>query len=183
MPKTLIYAGIGSRQTPDIVLQQMFDIAQQLADLWKLRSGHADGADMAFETGAIHANGEMEIYVPWYGFNGAPTNHPDYIRPRATQELADFSAKFHPNWNHCSDAAKLLHMRNACQILGLDGTLPADMVICFTPNGRGSGGTGQALRIAQANNIPIFDLGVPGDDIRQQLCEYVAWKENIALAS
>jgi hypothetical protein len=183
VPKMLTYAGIGSRQTPDHVLYQMVNIAQQLSDLWTLRSGHADGADIAFETGAIQGNGKMEIFIPWYGFNNAPTNHPDYIRPRATQELANFSAQFHPNWSKCSDPAKLLHMRNACQILGLDGFSPVDMVVCFTPHGRGSGGTGQALRIARANEIPIFDLGVAGDDIQRQLCEFVAFKENIALAS
>lgn len=183
MSKTLIYAGIGSRQTPKHVLQEMHAVASQLSDLWVLRSGHADGADISFETGCIMANGEMEIYVPWFGFNDAPTNHPDYIRPKATEQLASFSAQFHPNWDACTDAAKLLHMRNSCQILGLDGNVPVDMVICWTPNGKGGGGTGQALRIAQACEIPIFDLGIEGDDIRQQLCDYVNWKEQIALAS
>lgn len=183
MPKTLIYAGIGSRKTPDFVLHQMVDVAQQLSARWTLRSGHADGADMAFETGAITGNGKMEIFVPWFGFNGAPTDHPDYIRPRATQELAEFSMQFHPNWGALSDAAKLLMMRNACQILGLTGDSPVDMVICWTQGGRQGGGTGQALRIAEHYNIPIFDLGVPGEGIRRGLVDYTNWKEGIALAS
>ncbi len=183
MPKTLIYAGIGSRRTPEFVLHQMVDVAQQLSDRWILRSGHADGADMAFETGAITGNGKMEIFVPWHGFNGAPTAHPDYIRPKATQALADFSSRFHPKWDQLSDAAKLLMMRNSCQIMGLDGNHPVDMVICWTQGGRQGGGTGQALRIANHYNIPIFDLGVPGDLIRRELTNYVNWKEGIALAS
>lgn len=181
MPKTLIYAGIGSRRTPEEIQQQMYHIAEQLAEKWTLRSGRADGADQAFETGAITGNGKMEIYIPWFGFNGAPNNHPDYIRPRATQELADFSARFHPSWSSCSDAAKLLHMRNACQILGLNGDKPADVVICWTLKGMRTGGTGQALRIAEAYEIPIFDLGVPGPDVRQQLVEFINWKEGCSL--
>lgn len=178
MPKKLIYAGIGSRKTPEDICYIMYDIAYQLAEAgWLLRSGHADGADKAFERGVIeHRIGEMEIFIPWFGFNEAPYNHPSYIRPKATQELADFSAQFHPNWNKCSDAAKLLHMRNACQILGLDGHTPVDMVICWTPLGLGTGGTGQALRIAQANNIPIFDLGGP-DSVHERLVKFVEQKE------
>ena len=172
--KTLIYCGIGSRKTPDEILQQMTAIAIQLAESgWVLRSGHAEGADMAFETGSTMGNGAMEIYVPWFGFNGAPTNHPDYIRPKATQELADFSRQFHPAWERCSDAAKLMHMRNACQVLGINGDTPATMLVCWTPKGNGSGGTGQAIRIAEAYQIPIFDLGVPGDFIAEELCKFV----------
>lgn len=173
MSKTLIYAGIGSRKTPADVLYQMAIIAQQLSDKWLLRSGHADGADTAFESGCISANGRMEIFVPWYGFNSAPTNHPDYIRPKATQGLADYAAQFHPAWDKCTDAAKLMHMRNVCQILGEHGDAPVNLVICWTPKGLGQGGTGQAIRIAEAHNIPVFDLGVPGDHIREGLCEFI----------
>lgn len=179
MLRTLIYVGIGSRKTPDNVLQQMFEVAQQLAESgWLLRSGHADGADNAFEAGCLLANGPMEIYVPWFGFNDAPRDHPDYIRPKATQELADFSRRFHPAWDRCSDAAKLLHMRNACQVLGLEGNKPADLLICWTPKGNGLGGTGQAIRIAQEFNIPVFDLGIPGGFIAEELCKFVEICEN-----
>ena len=49
--------------------------------------------------------------------------------------------------------------RNALQVLGTDGQTPVDFIMCWTPNGSGSGGTGQAIRIARALNIPVFDLG------------------------
>ena len=69
----LYYAGIGSRQTPTDVLEEMKSIAYQLAvQNWTLRSGFADGADMAFTEGADAANGEMEQYIPWVGFNNSP---------------------------------------------------------------------------------------------------------------
>lgn len=171
MSKTLIYAGIGSRNTPEDVQQQMVMLATYLANEWVLRSGRAVGADMAFEMGCIHAQGKKEILLPWYGFNGAPTNHPDYIRPTATQELADFTAAFHPQWGHCTDAAKLMHMRNSCQILGLYGDSPVTMVICWTKDGKRGGGTGQALRIAEVYKIPIFDLAVPDTD--KKLCDFI----------
>lgn len=172
-PKMLTYAGIGSRKTPPNVLRQMSLIAEQLSDKWLLRSGHAQGADSAFEEGCLRGGGKMEIFVPWFGFNKAPTNNPSYIRPKATQGLADYAAKFHPAWDKCNGIAKLLHMRNVCQILGEHGDAPVDLVICWTPNGLGQGGTGQALRIANAHNIPIFDLGEDCDRVRRGLCMFI----------
>lgn len=171
MSKTLIYAGIGSRETPAPVLVQMTQLACELADKWTLRSGHAEGADMAFEEGCIAARGKKEIFLPWYGFNGAPNHHPDYLRPAATEDLAEFASSFHPAWNKCSDPAKLMHMRNCCQILGLYGDSAVSMVICWTPHGKRGGGTGQALRIAEHFHIPIFDLALP--DTGKRLCEFV----------
>lgn len=173
MSKSLIYAGIGSRETPQDVLEVMYNIAVDLAPNWILRSGHAAGADMAFEQGCIAGNGAKEIYLPWHGFNGAPNNHPQYIRPKATQELADFSAQFHPAWDKCSDPVKLMHMRNAYQILGADGESPVDLVICWTKDGKRGGGTGQALRIAEYYNIPIFDLAIADDHFIQRMCAYL----------
>lgn len=49
--------------------------------------------------------------------------------------------------------------RNTCQVLGLNLDSPVKAVICYTPGGSGSGGTGQAIRIAQAYKIPVIDMG------------------------
>ena len=74
-------------------------------------------------------------------------------------------------------------MRNACQILGMDGETPVSMVICWTPKGLRTGGTGQALRIAEAFNIPIFDLGIPGNETRYELIEFVDFTEKSVQAA
>lgn len=177
----LIYAGIGSRETPKDITDKMKSIATQLAPVWKLRSGHADGADAAFENGAIIGNGPMEIFLPWNNFNSAPRNNPSYIVPKITKELEEFSASFHPAWNSCSDAAKCLHTRNSCQIMGLYGDEPVDMVICWTKNGKRGGGTGQALRIAEFMQIPIFDLALADTAIR--LCAFVNSKVKMQSAA
>jgi hypothetical protein len=174
--KRLIYTGIGSRRTPADIQQQMRIIAQQLAESgWMLRSGHADGADLAFEMGCIMGDGTKEVHLPWKGFNKAPQSHPDYPVVRPTPELHDFSASFHPNWDACSQATKLLHMRNGLQMLGTQGNQPTDMVVCWTPWGQRSGGTGQALRIAEHFEIPIFDLALP--ETPRLLCDFVIKSE------
>ena len=49
----LYYAGIGSRETPDHVLETMASAAQYLGkEGFTLRSGGAKGADTAFDQGA-----------------------------------------------------------------------------------------------------------------------------------
>lgn len=163
------YAGIGSRETPKEILGVMSALAEELAQQgWTLRSGHADGADLAFELGAIKANGPKEIYLPWRKFNNSPTFYdPEYIDQPSCVALA-IASDFHPAWESCTSAAKMLHARNVHQILGEELDCLASMVICWTKDGKLVGGTSQALRIATHYGIPIFNLGssdVTTDDI------------------
>ncbi|MDR5839341.1 hypothetical protein [Caballeronia sp. LZ034LL] len=172
MARTPIYAGIGSRKTPHELLEIMRQIGKQLAqDGWILRSGFADGADNAFAAGAEHAAGHMEIFIPWPGFNNAPGDHEDVIVPSFTDEMERIAREHHPAWGICPPGVRRLHMRNVCQILGGDLKTPADLVICWTPNGAGQGGTGQAIRIALTHKIPVFDLAL-GQKTFDELCEY-----------
>lgn len=172
-----IYAGIGSRETPPEVMEWMERIGEQLARAgWILRSGFADGADNAFARGADAGNGAMELFVPWPGFNNAPTDHPAIINvqdlPLAIQyHMADIAEAFHPNWKACTPAAKKLHTRNVPQICGADLNSQVACVICWTPGGKSGGGTGQAIRIARDLKIPIFDLFNETD--RQAMTDFV----------
>lgn len=150
------YAGIGSRKTPKEMYEEMYEIATTLHDKnYILRSGGADGADLYFEAGA----GELkEIYIPWKGFNGSNS---ELIG--ITYDAMVMAEKYHPNWARLSDAAKKLMSRNCYQILGMDLKTPVEFVVCWTPNGRAEGGTGQALRIANDLDIPIFNLKKEND--------------------
>lgn len=144
------YAGIGSRETPPLVLQRMTEKARELAAQgYILRSGAAEGADSAFEAGAGDAK---EIWLPWRGFN----NHSSRLLPSA--EAFVLAEKYHPAWIRCSGAARKLHARNCHQVLGADLRTPVEFVLCWTKDGKASGGTGQAIRIAQAFGIPVTFL-------------------------
>ena len=155
------YAGIGSRETPQEILVLMAQIAQMLAqEGYVLRSGGAGGADIAFEYGCDQANGAKQIYLPWPGFQGRSTQDP-FVVTRITEDALQLAAHFHPGWNHCSPGAKKLHARNCYQVLGLTLSQPVERVICWTPRASGSGGTGQAIRIARHFNIPVDDLADP----------------------
>lgn len=157
----MIYAGIGSRKTPNLVLDIMVDIGCYMAEKGHvLRSGRAPGADQAFENGCNRMRGIKEIYLPWSRFENAPMSL-GYIIPDVA-EAYEIAARFHPAWASLSQGAQKLMARNSHQVLGLNLSTPCDLVICWTPGGHGGGGTGQALRIAKHHGIPIYDLGRVG---------------------
>ena len=164
-----IYAGIGSRETPLEVIKAMQTVAAALAKKhWILRSGGADGADTAFEIGCDSVGGNKEIYIPWKGFNKSTS---ELYRPHVGAEL--IAKLTHPNWDACSDGAKKLHSRNVLQMLGLHLNHPVAFVICYTKNGSGAGGTGQALRIAAHLGIPVVDFGAVSLDQAEVLAEQI----------
>jgi len=174
--KVRYYAGIGSRQTPRAVIEEMEVIGRVLGDHgWHLRSGFADGADQAFFRGALSSDRGMHAvtnYLPWAGFNTAPRfETPRFVVPDMNTIQMEVASQFHPNWKACSPAAKQLHTRNVCQILGEDLVTPSLMVVCWTKDGLAGGGTGQALRIANGYGIPVFDLAREID--KEALAEFV----------
>ena len=176
-----VYAGIGSRKTPAEILELMAAIARVLAASgWTLRSGGATGADQAFFAAATAAAGDTEMFLPWADFQqtalaklGAATRQ----LTRATDDAFKLASTYHPAWRHLPDTVKALHARNCHQVLGAWLDSPADRVVCWTPDGsldgssRAAGGTGQALRIAAAHNIPVVNLAL--DEHRDRLQRFV----------
>lgn len=156
----LTYAGIGSRRTPPEVLELMTKIGRRLAQRgWLLRSGGAVGADQAFFKGAWSVRGATEIYLPWPGYEGQREGVALY---RPHPEAFRIAEQFHPAWGKLTEGGKKLHARNVHIVLGCDLSSPVRFIVCWTPGGKLSGGTAQALRIGQALNIPIVNLACPG---------------------
>jgi len=161
------YAGVGSRVTPLAVMVVMKVVAAKMHKLgWTLRSGGAQGADKAFESGA--PAGCSEIYRPrgesnWMTRNTEITVYGSEIWEQA-MEIARLS---HPAWGRCPAFARALHARNAFQVLGKDLATPSKSVICWTRDGAenaeqtsiATGGTGTAIRIASANGIEVVNMG------------------------
>ena len=176
-PGSFAYAGVGSRRTPPDVLDSMSDIAQTLGDAGTaLSTGGADGADKAFETGALRTDAPITVHTPWPGYNGYrpgrdPETHIDIVHPTSTERLegrtyADLAREHHPYWQRCSRGARALFVRNVSILAGAfddDGRpLPVRAVIAYTPNGlpvgREAGGTGHTLRTAASLDIPCVNL-------------------------
>ena len=144
------YAGIGSRETPLDILQMMKEIAIYLSEKgYILRSGGANGADSAFEEGST----EKQIFLPWKGFN--KNNSSFYNIPEKAFEI---TSQFHPAWDNLTLPVRKLMARNAMQVLGPDLQTLSEFIVCWTKYGRYSGGTGQAIRIAEHYNIPVYNI-------------------------
>lgn len=151
-----IYAGIGSRRTPDDVCQIMVGLGHKLAkDDWILRSGGAEGADAAFEKGADIVQGQKEIILPWQGFNGNKSNL--VIGEREEDQWASDTAQENFPWfEKQRDSTKKLLARNMMQVLGIRGDEPCAAVICWTDLPQG--GTNYAMTLAERNGIPVWNL-------------------------
>jgi hypothetical protein len=171
------YAGIGSRSTPPDILETMTKIGKSLAERgWTLRSGGADGADLAFEKGCDEANGTKEIFLPWKKFNKSTSPLFD-----VSDEAKQLASTLHPAWDNCNDAARRLHGRNCYQILGKNLDDPVCMVVCWTMGGGITGGTATAIKLGKKHNARIFNLAVDTEKTLEELREFIKENENKTL--
>ena len=145
----MVYAGIGSRETPQDVLALMTKVAKRLDELgYTLHSGGAAGADKAFEKGAT----KKRIFLALQATND----------DRA-QALVD---EVHPFPSALRQYPRDLMARNAYQVFGKELDAPVDFVVCWTPDGvehheqrkQRTGGTGQALSLASLKGIPVVNM-------------------------
>ena len=153
------YTGVGSRSTPGQVLVVMKLVAQKLRkDGWILRSGAAEGADNAFESGA---KGKKEIYVPWKGFAKDKTHlvKGDYSKERDL--LFDRRVMTYAHWERLKVGGKKLHCRNVNQVLGFDLDSPSKFLLFWAPMSGDEpvGGTRTAVLLARCYDIPVFRIG------------------------
>jgi len=163
----LTYAGIGARATPEHVLKVMYDTAILLArDGYMCNTGAAPGADQEFAKGAIAGNGNVSFMLPWNTYEkdwvtmitNMPTGRVLIHTLSALNPSAYMSVQqLHPAYEKIKHKQGLikLHARNYMIINN------ARFVICWTPNGKTIGGTGQGIRIAESLNIHIYNLGNP----------------------
>ena len=152
------YAGIGARRTPDHILQLMYEIAVLLAiDGHTLSTGAAKGADQAFADGANELGGLIELFLPWASYESewrqTLGNTITEVYNENVHRDAMFSVRMHPTYDKLTQGAKRLHARNYLILLG------CKLVICWTEEGAIVGGTGQAIRLAEAMKIPVHNLG------------------------
>ena len=164
------YAGIGSRETPAEILNYFERLGTYFAKQgFILRSGHAEGADLAFENGCDKARGNKEIYLPWKGFNNSGS-----ALIVKSEDAFKIGEQFHPNWSRLSDGAKKLQARNSHQILGENLDDPVNFVICWTKGGKKQGGTAQAIRLAEFHKVSVFNAGSYNsiEEIKKELRDF-----------
>jgi len=127
-----------------------------------LRSGHAQGADTFFEAGVIHDE-HKEIFTA----------------KDATPQAIMTASEYHKYWDRCDEYTRKLHGRNVMIILGRKFNEPVKFVICYTPDGKFSGGTGLGMQIAETHGIPIFNLFYKS--VRERLDKFIGVNEKVDL--
>lgn len=172
-PENSFYSGVGSRRCEDPeILGLMTRFARFMAERrWIMRSGAAPGPDTAFERGA--PLNLRRIYVPNASFERRKRS--EIIVPKEVDLMTWLRACLIAEEHHFlgrrmpQDVRDLMG-RNVYQVLGDDLMTPSRFVICDAPfpvydeQGRVQdvdGGTGMAVRLAYANNIPVVHLGTP----------------------
>lgn len=154
----IYYAGIGSRKISVEEELYISDLGKKFSKMgFFLYSGHADGADMAFEKAS---DPELSvIWLPWKDFNGKINSNTGIVV--GDREEAKESLKYHPNPKSLSKGGRALMGRNRFQVLGDPPLYPmVDFIVCCADefNGKLLGGTSQAIRIANKYNIPYFNI-------------------------
>ncbi len=144
------FAGVGSRETPQNILSMMTEIARAFSSIgYTLRSGKAKGADTAFEDG-VHNPDLLELFVS----------------QDATPEANELAMKFHPNPEALKKKGAYvvgLMGRNMQIVSGRNLDEDVDFVVCWTKDGKDTGGTGQAIRYARSKNIRVYNLYIEAD--------------------
>lgn len=178
------YAGIGSRDTPQPIMQLFRDAGSLLGkSIWSLRSGGAPGADDAFEEGCDFVGGYKEIFLPFEGFFNRSASESEahlerFVYNLVSAEAMEMAKKFHPNWSAVEakgEGSWHIMARNSYQVLGLSLDKPSSFILCWTKGGREEGGTAQAIRIAKAHGIPIFNAGsYPVEAVWDSMLEFLA---------
>lgn len=162
------FAGVGSRETPDDILELMRLISQALyAQGYALSSGDAEGADTAFYEGALmsphyHQLG-ARIYLAWNGVRNRyhdPNNYFYDASKFPTWESANSIAlECRGSWEGLKRGGIAMHTRNVFQIMGQMLTDPVKSIIYWgIPVGKSEkvkGGTNTALQLAIKCDIPI----------------------------
>lgn len=154
---------IGSRETPQEILDVMRDLILSFNENGTLiRSGGADGADHTVTQYAGSSN--REIYLPWNGFNNLWKNKNDiflWTDSPQHKEATKMALTVYHSINFARDSHRSFHSRNSMQVMGFNMDTPSDLIICWTPGGNTIGGTATAIKMAQAHNIPVYNLGDP----------------------
>lgn len=149
------YTGVGSRDTPDFVCEAFTEIARFLEeDSYKLRSGHADGADTGFENG-VKNPANKQIWLPKAGWRGSDSPHFTVL-----PEAVEMAKKIHPDWSAMKEFGHAAHSRNCHQVLGPNLDDPSNFLLCWTEGAMKKGGTRTAIILAQNHKVPLINFGL-----------------------
>lgn len=153
------YAAVGSRETPEEYADDLARVVLIMSIAgFVMRSGGAYGADTMFENAANGIAAPKEIFLPWDNFNNRTIDKDHFVMPY-NHEANRIAKNYHPMFYRMGEITAKLIIRNGYQVCGRELNDPVKFVVCYTKAALPVGGTGQAIRIATALGIPIFNFG------------------------
>ena len=180
------YAGVGSRNITDEEWSRITKLSLYLGlQGHVLNSGHADGSDLAFETGsheAVVKQGDLyndHIFLPYSGFNRKRDlvdylSEGCYVVPEMNEEAEQIVTAVVPYLERLKYDKKTgqlsftwkAFLRNAYQVLGMDLHTHVDYLLCcsdWSKNGSVEGGTRVAYDLGVLHKIPCFNIRYPDE--------------------
>ncbi len=160
--------------TPNEIVDKIVSIIKQLDKFgFTMRNGGRDGAEDIFE----RATTRKEIHLPWKGFMNKESKYS--FTPDAAKVLA---SRFHPGFDGLKQSIQTFLATDVKMVMGKGLTSPALFLITWSADGAQTlqeksaktGNAGQAIAVACALNIPIFNFGRPDAEqrLRQHLSNY-----------
>lgn len=193
-PPIAYYTGVGSRETPDDILELMMRFGKVQCDIGlRGRSGLAPGADKAFYLGAQKSERFEEVGFDNFLPNSWMFNKPDYgnVTPNPSKNIFDakrfdnyemaqeIACRARGSFNGLGNGGIELHTRNTYQVLGPTLDVPSLGLVCWAmPVGRKGmvkGGTNTAVQIAIEYGVEVINLYKDQD--RNRIETYVRQQE------
>lgn len=155
------FTGVGARYgVPSDVYDRVDSIGRYLIGIgYRNRTGDAVGMDAAWRKVCAHA---CDFYAPRNRSN--PLADAKIITGEHYVRAKNITRQYHPYFHNLGDFEAELHIRNVFEVLGDELNNPSEFLVCWTKDGaekkttRETGGTGQAIRLAIAYDIPVFNL-------------------------
>ncbi|TSA39542.1 hypothetical protein D4R30_00875 [archaeon] len=147
---------IGTRQPDTLQYQYAEELAEHLSHTFGVTivTGGAYGIDQAAMAGALKPL--LEVYLPWSTYNEhlVPADAGKIVvtNPTVHRQWFESVNRYHPNPAAVTTrGVRALHARNFGIVTG------RDLVIAF-PSDTGGGGTGQGIRIAEGESVPVLSF-------------------------
>jgi hypothetical protein len=158
-PGMTFIACIGSRETPDDILQTIEHLGEMIAAAGlTVVSGNAIGADQAFAKGANQVDPtKVKLFLPWPKYQEEAFVDGNSIEVVYSSSLEELAAKHHPGWNYLNQPVRKLMTRNAAIIKAAHDS--TGLVIGYLDlYHKGGGGTGHGWRIATEFGMELINL-------------------------
>lgn len=155
-----VYAIIGTRNPTEKQFERVRKLSRFLVKRGHhIRTGGAKGVDEAAMVGAASVDAsKLHVFLPWDGYNKEIIPEGANLYLYEEDSCPNWHAsvdRYHPNAKNLTRGPRALHARNYGIVMFPD---PVEAVIALPKSVADEGGTGQGMRIALGENVPLYNI-------------------------